>query len=278
MKILAIRLLNSGLLALAAHSARLAPLSMCLAFAAGGLCAGPDVERIIERSVKANQKDWTAAPDYSFQETDRDSDGSKTFRVVMIDGSPYQTLLSVNGRALTSQELEKQHASMETETARRRSETQQQRERRIAKYQTERRRDHLLMQQLTNAFTFRLAGERNVGPYQTYYFKATPRKGYQPPNLESEVLPGMEGELWIDKKTFQWVKVCARVIKPVAIAGFLAQVEPGTSFELENTPVAPGIWLPKHYVMKSRSKILFLIGHDTQANETYFDYRNQVSP
>jgi hypothetical protein len=41
------------------------------------------------------------------------------------------------------------------------------------------------------------------------------------------VLTGMEGKLWIDEKTFQWVKVEATVIRPVSIEGFLAEVEPG---------------------------------------------------
>jgi len=30
----------------------------------------------------------------------------------------------------------------------------------------------------------------------------------------------MEGKLWIDEKTFQWVKVEATVIRPVSIEGF----------------------------------------------------------
>ncbi len=50
-----------------------------------------DVPTIIQTSVAANQADWDAAPGYSFQEKDRDTDGSKTYQVRMIDGSPYQT-------------------------------------------------------------------------------------------------------------------------------------------------------------------------------------------
>jgi hypothetical protein len=64
-----------------------------------------------------------------------------------------------------------------------------------------------------------------------------------PSRTESQVLPGMQGRLWIDKKTFQWVKVTARVISPVSIEGILAKVERGTYFELENMPVAEGVWL-----------------------------------
>jgi hypothetical protein len=82
----------------------------------------------------------------------------------------------------------------------------------------------------------------------------------------------MEGKLWIDKQTYQWVRVEAEVVHPVSIAGFLAQVQPGTRFELDKMPVAEGLWLPKHFSMKAQAKILFLFSHNTQDDETYFDY------
>jgi hypothetical protein len=82
----------------------------------------------------------------------------------------------------------------------------------------------------------------------------------------------MEGKLWIDEKTFQWVKVEARVIRPVSIGAFLAQVEPGTHFELQKMPVAENIWLPKHFAMKSQAKVLFFFTRKSQADETYYGY------
>ncbi|MGO9636756.1 MAG: hypothetical protein ACLPSO_02315, partial [Terracidiphilus sp.] len=114
--------------------------------------------------------------------------------------------------------------------------------------------------------------------FEVYVLQATPRAGYQPPNTETKVLTGMQGQLWIDKQTYQWVKVEAEVMHPVSIAGFLAQVQPGTRFELEKMPVAEGIWLPKHFSMKARAKILFFFSHNTQDDETYFDYRKAPPP
>jgi hypothetical protein len=136
------------------------------------------------------------------------------------------------------------------------------------------------MEQMTKAFDFELLGEQKVGTRTVYVLKATPRAGYQPPNMQAEALTGMQGKLWIDKTTFQWVKVEAQVTRPVSIEGFLARVEPGTRFELEKMPVASGVWLPKHFVMKARAKILFLITHKSQQDQTYFGYRKaaQVEP
>lgn len=88
-----------------------------------------------------------------------------------------------------------------------------------------------------------------------------------------QVLPGMKGKLWIDETSFRWVKVQAEVVKPVSIAGFLARVEPGTRFELQERPITPSTWLARVFTMQSRAKILFLISKSSEANETYFNYR-----
>jgi len=103
------------------------------------------------------------------------------------------------------------------------------------------------MGELVTAFDFKVLGETRLNGYDVYALHATPRPGYHPPNMETQVLTGMQGELWIDKNTFQWVKIEAQVTRPVSIEGFLAKVEPGTHFELEKAPVARGVWLPTHF-------------------------------
>jgi hypothetical protein len=240
----------------------------------------PDVQTIIKRSVEANNRDWKAAPDYSYFERDRDSDGTKTYEVMMIDGSPYQRLVEVNGKPLSPEDQRQEQQKMEQAIAQRRSESAQERQQRIAKYEKDRKRDHLLMSQLTKAFDFQLLGEQTLNGHRVYALQATPRPGYQPPNTETEVLTGMKGKLYIDKQTYQWVKAEAEVVHPVSIEGFLAQVEPGTRFELEKMPVGNRIWLPEHFDMQSRAKILFLFSYHKHDDETYFDYRkgNQNAP
>jgi hypothetical protein len=103
--------------------------------------------------------------------------------------------------------------------------------------------------------------------------KATPRKGYKPPDRDSEVLTGMQGTLWIDQRTFHWVKVEAHVIRPVRIEGFLAEVEPGTRFEVEKQPVTGEIWLASHFSMKSNARVMLLIPHRGEEDDWYFHYQ-----
>ena len=232
-----------------------------------------DVETIIQRSVEANAVDWKVAPGYDYVERDRQpGGGTKTYEERMILGSPYERLIAVNGKPLLPEQRGREQQKLDTTVVERQKESQQERGQRIAKYEKEREGDDLMMEQLTKALDFKLVGEQRLGAQDVYVLKATPRPGYKPPNAEAKVLTGMEGKLWIDKQTFQWVKVEATVIRPVSIGGFLAEVEPGTHFELEKMPLADNIWLPKHFAMKSRAKLLFLFTRKSQADEVYYGY------
>lgn len=238
-----------------------------------GFSQQPDVQTIIQKSVQANQRDFDAAPDYAYNERDKVGQGTKTYRVMMIDGSPYNRLIAVNGVPLPPTRMKRQEKLLQQETAKRHAESQTDRKNRIAAYQKDRKRDYDLLDQMTKAFDFQLLGERKLNGHDVYYLKATPRPGYRPPNLDTQVLTGMTGYLWIDKDSFQWVKVTAKVTKPVSIEGFLAQVEPGTRFELEKIPVGDGVWLAKHFSMHSHAKVLFLFNRSSSEEEWYSDYK-----
>jgi len=248
-------------------------LSAILVVAPLSATAPYDTEAIIERSVEANAADWKAAPEYDFFERDQETGGgTKTYQDLMISGSPYERLVAVNGKPLSPEQQAEEKRELETTIVHRRNESAFERAERVEKYERDRQRDRVLMDQLTKALDFTFLGQQKLDGHEVYVLKATPKPGYQPPTVESEVLTGMQGELWIDEKTFQWVRVEARVVHPVSIEGFLARVEPGTRFELEKMPVEDDIWLPKHFAMKSQARILFLFRKESQANETYYGY------
>lgn len=224
--------------------------------------------------MQAVTSDWEAAPQYECLERDREPNGgSKTFEDLMVMGSPYQRLIAVDEKPLSQNQQEEQKRLLEKTIEKRRNESPDERAQRIVKYQKSRERDHLFLSQLTLGFNFTVAGEQRLAGRDVYVLKALPRPGYQPPNMEAEVLKGMRGTLWIDKKTYQWVKVEARVMHPVWIEGFIAEVEPGTEFELDRMPVGDDIWLPQHYWMKARAKVLFLFNHKSGEDDTFYDYR-----
>src|SRR5262249_21166042 len=153
-------------------------------------------------SSAADNRDWAALPEFDNQERDRNKNGDKTYAVTMLYGSPYERLIAVSGHPLAGRQQEQEQQKYDRTAAERQHESPQKRSQRIAKYQAERKRDHTLIEQMTIAFDFRLVGERVLNGHPVYVLKATPRKGYKPPDRDSEVLTGMQGTLWIDQRTF----------------------------------------------------------------------------
>src|SRR5207248_11717546 len=96
--------------------------------------------------------------------------------------------------------------------------------------------------------------------------------GYRPKSRETKVLIGMGGKLSVDKNHYHWVRVEAEVFKPVSFGLFIAKVGPGTRFVLEQAPISPTLWLPKHFNMQLEASVLGIRKASVQ-DETYKDYK-----
>jgi hypothetical protein len=243
----------------------------------------PNANEIIRKSVAVNDADFQALPRYSRVETDvelkMDSSGrlksrtQKTFQLTMIDGSPYEKLLAINGHPLPAADQQKEEQKLRQEIAKRRAESASARRARIAKFQKSRHTDHLLMQQMANAFHFTLVGEDTANGHPAYVLDAVPRPDYHPVNHEAKVLTGMKGRLWVDKAGYHWIKVKAEVIKPVSYALFIAKVGPGTRFEFETAPVTDKLWFPKHFHQDVNADVMGMFFIRTREDETYTNYQ-----
>lgn len=255
-----------------------AAAGLLLAVSLWGALPGVDVRALIARSVAANDRDWQAAPEYSYQERVRTDRGTESYQVSMVSGSPYRKLVALNGKPLLPAEQAEEDRKYQQAVEQRRRESPSEHAARLAEYEKGRQRDHAMISQLTQAFTFRLLGKEKLGGRSVYVLDATPRRGYVPPNRDSRVLTGMRGKLWIDLQTGQWIKVEARVTNPVRIEGFFAEVEPGTQFELEYAPVSGDVWLPTHYTMRARAKVLWVLIHREHEEHWFSHYSAAAKP
>ena len=242
-----------------------------------GYAAELPTDEIIRRSVAASDRNWRAAPNWSYKERDADRKGggnsSKTNRVLMIEGSQYNRLVARNDQPLSPEEQAAEEKKLREEIRKRKNESPSERSKRVSKYQQERNQDHAMMLEMVSAFSFTPAGEEIVRGRPAYVFEATPKPGYVPKNRDAKVLTGMKGRLWVDKSTFQWAKVQAEVIRPISFYGFLAKVEPGTSFLLEQAPVTGRIWFPIRLRQQISAKALGIINENRFDEETYSDYK-----
>ncbi len=248
--------------------------------AAAWSAVAPNVDEIVARSVANNQANWEAAPRFTFRERDiitkHGDRHSRTYRVRMVEGSPYNETIAVDGKPLDAAAMEQQKKALKNEIERRRHESAGARRERIEKYERERRQDHALMREMIKGFVFKLAGTESVDGHECFRVQASPRPGYNPPSRETKVLTGMRGTLWIDTAQYQWVKVTASVFRPVAFGLFIAKVQPGTEFTLEEAPVEGGLWMPVHFQTRVRARIL-LWSHNSAEDDAYSDYKRAAA-
>jgi hypothetical protein len=241
-----------------------------------------NVADLVKRSSDNTERNWKEAPKYVFTERDLeeklDSSGDvktrkvRTWEVMVLDGSNYNKLIAINDKPLSPEEQRAENEKLAHERYRRQHESETERQKRIAKYQHERQQDRVMMGEMARAFDYKLVGQETVQGHACWVLDATPKPGYVPVNRDARVLTGMKGKLWIDKQDVQWVKVSAEVVKPVSFYA-VATVGPGTRFELEQKPVAAGIWLPAHFAVKVNSTVLAFFSHNSLDDETYSNYR-----
>ena len=239
--------------------------------------AGPDLDTIVQNSVAATRQNWAAAAQFDHCERDVTKSGIKTYAVTMILGSPYNRLTAVDDKPISESDRQRQQNDEELARVARANEAPDERARRVEKFERKARRFRQGLEQFPNAFDFTSEGTQLTEGFDAYVIHGTPKSDFRPTSNDTEVLTGMEVRLWIERNSFQWVKVEASVVRPVSIAGFLASVEPGTRFSLAQRPVAPDVWLPTYFSIRTRARILFLLRQRTDVEETYFDYRRVES-
>jgi hypothetical protein len=239
-----------------------------------GLGVNPSqAEDIVRRSVTNTNTNWADAPGYDFTERDtviqNGKRTSKTYQVLMIEGSPYNKLIAVDGQPVAAKEGEDH--KLQQEIKRRRSESPSARQKRLEQYQKERRQDHALMSEMVKAFEFTLKGEETVNGRRCFVLQAEPKPGYKPLSRDTQVLRGMRGQMWVDAEEYQWVRVHAEVFRAVSFGLFFARVKPGTEFTLEQQPVQGKLWLPSHFTMNVKARVL-LWSKTSAEDEVYSNY------
>jgi hypothetical protein len=104
-------------------------------------------------------------------------------------------------------------------------------------------------------------------------FKPDPK--WSAPNLQSEVLTGLEGRVWIDPRTKSMVHVQADVFHAINVGwGLVAHVYPGGTLTLQQSNVAPQRWIVSHIVEQITVRALLVKTVKQQMIYDTADYRS----
>src|SRR5438094_2278417 len=243
----------------------------------------PDAREIVRRSVAASDENWKMARNYTFlqrtEERQIDSKGQmkseevKTYDVTLLEGSPYFRLLERNDHPLPAAEEKKEQAKLAKSIADRMKETSEQRRRRIEDDDKRRERQREAMREVAEAFDFREVGQGVVEGREVWIVEASPRAGYQPRSRDAKILPHVRGKLWIDQRSYHWVKLEAEVIHPVSWGLFLVRLDPGARIRFDETRVNDEVWLPQHIWVAASARLGVFKKLRVQEDTTYKNFR-----
>jgi len=136
--------------------------------------------------------------------------------------------------------------------------------------------DHL--KEFPDALEFKAAGMEKHNGRDTLVFDFTPRPNYKSPNMKAKVFEKVRGKIWIDKADEQMVRLQAEVFDNVAFGGFLAKLEKGTRFDMEQMRIEGNRWVPKQHLVRFDVRILLLKSIHRQMESHYMDYRRYTGP
>jgi hypothetical protein len=245
--------------------------------------AAQDAREIVRKSVELDQANWLRMKDYTWVarsiERHFDSDGkvksteSSAWETVMLDGEPYRRVLERNGQPLPPAEQRKQEEKLDKSTARLARETPEEKRRRLAEYEAHRRKEREFLREIPDAYDLRIEGEAQVDGRDVWVIAGTPKTGYHALDRDAKALLKIRGKLWIDKSSYQWVRLEAATTETIAFGLFLARLNPGAELVFEQTRAADDLWLPKRLYMKGAGRLGLIKKVAMDEEITWSNYR-----
>jgi hypothetical protein len=162
-------------------------------------------------------------------------------------------LLEVDGRPLPAAAEQQERARLQELLG----DPARQRHRRQAE-DADRQRALRILRALPSAFLYQYIGpgQGTAGPVERYSFRPNP--AFSPPDLETQALAAMSGEIWIDPAAMRAVCLQATLQRDVAFAwGILGRLDRGGSIRIDQAQVAPGVWRTVRLQLSMTGRVLF---------------------
>ncbi len=224
-----------------------------------------DPRALVRLSIAQDQLDWVRMKDYTWQarsvERHFDSHGKveftkrETWETLILDGQPHRRTLQRDGRPLSPQEQRREQAKLDQAFRKLSSETPAEKQRRREESAKLRKREFAFLTEIPDLFDLRLEGESTVDGRPVWVVSGTPRPGAKAKSRDAKMLLKVRGRMWIDRATYQWVKVEAETTQTISWGLFLARLDSGARLTFEQTEVNSELWLPKRLFLAGSGRV-----------------------
>ncbi len=242
-----------------------------------------DAREIVRKSVELDQGNFSRAGDYTWSarrvERQLDSEGkvkserTEAWETIVLYGEPHRKFIERNGKPLSTDELRKQQEKLDKSVAALRNESPQQKQHRLAGQEKQRRQSREFLLEIPEIYDLRIEREQMAGGRPVWVISATPKPGYRPKRADAKPLLQIKGRIWIDKNSYQWVRLEAETIGTISFGLFIARLSPGAKLIFEQARINDEIWLPERMYMRGAGRLMGLKKIAQEEEVTWSDYR-----
>jgi hypothetical protein len=238
---------------------------------------------IVSRAMKRDLNNWEMEKNYIFvervEQRELNPDGSlkseksETEEIIFLYGQPYRRLIRRNDKPLSEDEARKVEKKLNDTMDKRSHETAAERQQRLVDFDKRHQQEHAFLLEVPEAYDFRILREETLNGRPTFVISGEPRESFRPNLNAARVLPKLRPKLWIDKNSYQCMKMEADVIDTIVWGGFLLRLHPGSHIELEQTLVNDEVWLPLHARINLDARVALFKTIRLDVDVTFSDYK-----
>ncbi len=224
------------------------------------------VRRAAKNEIRANDVQQY----FMFKDTTEYKDHSITKEFVRTPQGGLSTTLLLNGKPLTADQRHKEDSKLEKYA----NDPDARRKHREASKADDQRAE-LMLTSLPDAFLYTYVGtDRGPKGEQLVHLKFRPNPTFDPPNHETAVYQGMEGDMIIDRDAVRIAKINGTLFKDVDFGwGILGKLYKGGKFIIVQRDVGGGHWEEVEETLQFYGKILMIKSLTVWSSETMTDFR-----
>ncbi len=192
-----------------------------------------DASALVRRAVQHRADEERKHHPLRYELRKKDDRRDSTKEIIETKDGDVARLVAVDGKALTPAADQAELARLDNLAAH-----PEMQERRHREEIADAKRVSDLMQLLPDAMVYKIEGTEPCATGECYRMSFQPKPGWNGPALESDLLRGVAGEVWVDTRQEQLVRLDANFISDVNFGmGILARLYKGSTARLEQTDI-----------------------------------------
>jgi hypothetical protein len=254
----------------------------------GGARPLPELEPLM-KAILANQdkiEEMRERYTCKLVEVERKHDGdgriketeTRTYEVTPVGDQFVERLMSVNGKALSASEREKEDKRIEKEVdglVKRHEKKQQKKQRARERGENEEKdKDQVTIKDFLRISEITSVRRETFRGHEVIAFDFEPRKGFKPKSRAEDIVNKLAGTIWVDEVAQQVARLEARLTDSYKIGGgMLASIGASTAFSFEQEKIGDEIWLPSLMEANVSARVLLLAKFNRSVERRYSEYK-----